>query len=194
MPYNLGAISDKNRSKKGILCLNEVTDGLVVRTPAADSSTITFSINLGELSESSLDQTTSKTEFKNEAGVTKSTEFEHSLMTTGTLMERDKVKVDFLSTTCRNKIYLEYKYAGVVDGKHQEYFKFVQVTPQHSIKLPGGASSLKYEATGIYPDATATISSTNLAAIETALSITIYCTGASITPTAGYVLKETAVT
>lgn len=193
MPYNLGAISDKNRSKKGILCLSEVSDALVLRTPASDSSSITFSINLGEVMDSSLDQATSKTEFKNEAGVAKGTDFEHSLTTNATLMERDKIKIDFLSTGCRNKIYLEYKYAGIVDAKHQEYFKFVQVTPQHSIKLPGGASSLKYESTGIYPDATATINSTSLAAIETALTITIYCTGVAITPTAGYVLKETAV-
>lgn len=193
MPYNQGAISDKGRNKKGILCLSEVTDSWVIRTPASDSSTITFNINLGELSESSLDQVTSKTEYKNEAGVVKHTEFEYSLNTTGTLMERDKIKVDFLSHGCKNKLYLEYKYAGIVDGKHQEYFKMVQVTPQHSIKLPGGATSMKYESTGIFPDAAVTISSTNLAAIETALSITIYCTGVAIPSAQGYCLKETAV-
>ena len=193
MPYNQGAISDKNRNKKGILCLSEVTDAWVIRTPASDASTITFSINLGEISESSVDQVASKAEYKNEAGVVKHTEFEYSLNTTGTLMERDKIKVDFLAHGCKNKLYLEYKYTGIVDGKHQEHFKFVQVTPQYSIKLPGGASSMKYESTGVFPDAAVTISSTNLAAIETALSITIHCTGVAITAAQGYVLKETAV-
>ncbi len=193
MPYNYGAIKDKNTNKKGILFVSELTDAFVVRTPAADSSTITFNANLGQIADSSVDQTTSKTEIKNEAGVGVYTDFDYSLTTTATLMERDKIKIDFLSHGCKGKYYLEYKYLGQVDGKNQEMFKIVQITPQHSIKLPGGATSMKYESTGIYPDTTVTITGTNLTAIETALGITIYCTGVAITPTQGFVIKETAV-
>jgi len=193
MPYNYGAIKDKNTNKKGILCLFETSDAFVVKTPASDASTLTTAVNLGQINESSVDQTTGKTEIKNEAGVAVYTDFDYSLTTRGTLMEREKVKIDFLSHTVKGKYFVEYKYLGIVDGKNQEMFKLVQVTPMHSIKLPGGATSLKYESNGIYPDTTVTITGTILTAIETALGITIYCTGAAITPTQGFVLKETAV-
>ena len=191
MPANYGAISDKNRNKKGILVLAEVSDSFAIKTPASDASAITTAVNLGELNESSVDQQTSKTEIKNEAGVIKYSDFEYTLTTTGTLMERDKLKLDFLSHGCKGKYYLEYKYLGLVDGKHQEMFKFVQVTPKHSVKLPGGATSMKYESTAIFPDSTISLTSTTLGTIETALGITIYCTGVAITALQGYVLKET---
>jgi len=191
VPYNYGSIKDKNTNKKGILCLFETSDAFVIKTPASDSTALTTAVNLGQINESSVDQVTSKTEFKNEAGVAVFTDFEYALTTTGTLMERDKVKIDWLSNYTKGKYYVEYKYLGLVDGKNQEMFKLVQVTPQHSIKLPGGATSMKYESTAIFPDTTVTITGTILTAIETALGITIYCTGAAITPTQGYVLKET---
>lgn len=191
---NYGAIIDKNKNKKGILCLNEVSDAFVIKTPAAWSGTAGTTIDLGEIAESTPAQNTGKTEIKNEAGVSVYTDFEHTHVTTATLMERDKAKIDFLSDFVKGKYYLEYKYLGIVDGKHQELFKIVQVTPQFNLKLPGGATAMQYESTGVFPNSAITITGTSLAAIETALTITIYCTGVSITASKGYCLKETAVT
>jgi len=193
MASNYGAIVDKNKNKNGLLILQEVSDAFAVKTPAAWAGTSGTTINLGQLSQSTVNQTTSKSTIKNEAGVDVYTDFDYSQMTTGTLMERDKIKIDFLSDFVKGKFYLEYKYLGIVDGKHSEMFKIVQVTPQYDVTLPGGATSMKYESTGIFPDTTIAITGTSLAAIETALTVTIYCTGVSITPSKGYCLKETAV-
>jgi len=191
---NYGAIIDKNKNKNGLLCLNEVSDAFVVKTPALWSGTAGTSINLGEIAESTPAQSTGKTEIKNEAGVSVYTDYEYSHITTATLMERDKSKIDFLADFVKGKYYLEYKYTGIVDGKHQELFKIVQVTPQFNLKLPGGATAMQYESTGVFPNSTITITGTILGLIETALSVTIYCTGVSITASKGYCLKETAVT
>jgi len=193
MASNYGAIVDKNKNKNGLLILQEVSDAFAVKTPSAWAGTTGTTINLGQLNQSTVNQTTSKSTIKNEAGVDVYTDFDYSQMTTGTLMERDKIKIDFLSDFVKGKFYLEYKYLGIVDGKHSEMFKIVQVTPQYDVTLPGGATSMKYESTGIFPDTTIAITGTSLAAIETALTVTIYCTGVSITPSKGYCLKETTV-
>lgn len=190
---NYGAISDKNKNRLTNLILNEVSDAFVIKTPASWSGTSGTSINLGQIADSSVLQSTNKTEIKNEAGYVVNTDYDYSLMTNATIMERDKTKIDFLADWVKGKYYLEYKYLGIVDGKHSEIFKFVQVTPQFNVTLPGGATSIKYESTAVFPDSTITITGTSLAAIETALSITIYCTKVTVSPSKGYCLIETAV-
>jgi hypothetical protein len=191
---NYGAIINKNTNKKGVLCLNEVSDAYVVKTPALWSGTAGTSIDLGEVSESDPNQSVSETDVQNESGVTVFSDETYQGGTVATLMERDKVKIDFLADWVKGKFYLEYKYCGIVDGKHQEHFQIVKVPAQYSLKLPGGAAVIKYGSKRMWPNTTITITSTSLAAIETALSITIYCTGVSITNTKGYCIKETAVT
>lgn len=191
---NFGAIVDKNTNKKGVLVLQQVTDAFVWKTPVAFTGSTGTSIDMGEISESEPGLQTDVTEFKNEAGVSVNSEFQYKLNTTATLMERDKIKVDFLGHWVKNRYFLQYKYMGIVDGKNQEYFTLGKVTPQFNLKLPGGASALKYDFKGIFPSSTITFTGTQLAAIETALTITIYCTGVSITATKGYDLKETTVT
>lgn len=193
MGFNDGAISDKSKSKNCFLLVQETSDTFAIKTPVAWNGTTGTSMNLGNLNQSTVNQTTSKTTIKNEAGQDKYTDYEYSHNTSGTLMERDKSKIDFLADYVKTKYYLEYKYLGVVDGKHSEMFKIVQITPQFDVTLPGGATSMKYESTGVFPDTTIAITGTSLAAIETALTVTIYCTGVSITPSKGYCLKETAV-
>src|SRR5574343_1146725 len=166
---NFGAIVDKNTNKKGTIVLQEVTDAFAWKTPAAWSGTSGTSIDLGEVNESDPNQTASTTEFKNESGAPVGSETEYTLNTTATLMERDKLKIDFLGHFVKNKFYLQYKYTGIVDGKHQEYFTVGKVIPQFSLKLPGGATAMKYEFKGIFPSSTVTFTGTQSAALETAL-------------------------
>lgn len=186
MARNPGAIVD---SGGNLIALAEVSDAWALKTLTAGTN----AIDAGEISTSDISQTTSKTEYKNEKKKTVATDFEYSLNTTGTLMQTDKATIDFFAESVKNKYFLQYKYMGVKDGKNQEMFTLGTVTPQFKIATPGGATSMPYEHTGIYPATTVTFNSTMLAAIETALSITIYATGASITSSQGFVVKETAV-
>lgn len=190
---NYGAIIDKNSNKKGVLILQEVSDAYAIKTPSAWSGTTGTCIDLGEVAESDPNQKVSKTMIENEAGVNVYKEQKFEGGTTAVLMERDKTKIDFLADYVKGKYYLEYKYCGIVDGKHQEHFQIVQVDAQYSLKLPGGAKSMNYASDRLWPNTAIAITGTSLAAIETALSITIYCTGVSITASKGYCLKETAV-
>lgn len=190
---NFKAIVDKNTQKNGILILQQVSDSYAVITPAAWSGTSGTSINLGEIAESDPNQSVSSTEIENECGVVVKTEDKYKGGTTATLMERDKSKIDFLADWVKGKYFLEYKYTGIVDGKHQEHFQIVNVPAQYSLKLPGGASAIKYDSKRLWSNATITITGTTLGLIETALTITIYCTGVSITAAKGYCIKETTV-
>lgn len=185
MPFNPGAITDKGGN---VLAISEVTDAWVLITPAAG----TTSLLLGHISSSDIGSGTTKTEYKSEDGKVRASDFEFSLNTTGVLMQTDKALIDFLAETVKGKLYLEYKYQGIKDGKKQEYFKLGTVTPQFKNTTPGGTTSMPYEHTGIYPTATVTFNSTQLALIEVALGITIYATGVSITASKGFDLKETA--
>lgn len=186
MPVNPGGITDKGGNK---VCLAEVTDAWALKTLTAGTN----ALDVGHVANSDIAQTTSKTEYKSEDGKPRASDFEYSLNTTGQLMQTDKVTIDFLAESVKSKYFLQYKYQGIKDGKHQEIFTLGQVTPQFKITTPGGTTSMPYEFTGIYPTATVAFTSTNLVAIETALSCTIYCTGASITASQGFVVKETAV-
>lgn len=186
MARNPGGIVDAGGN---LIALGEVTDAWALKTLTAGTN----AIDAGEISTSDIAQTTSKTEYKNEKKKTVATDFEYSLNTTGTLMQTDKATIDFFAESVKNKYFLQYKYQGIKDGKHQEVFTLGTVTPQFKMTTPGSSSSMPYEFTGVYPNTTATFNSTHLAAIETALSITIYATGAAITSSQGFVVKETAV-
>lgn len=194
MANNYGAIVTKNTQKVGLLVLSEVSDAYALKTPSAWSGSSGTSIDLGTLKESDPNQTVSTTEVENECGVTVKSDDTYKGGTTANLMERDKSKVDFLANYVKGRYYLEYKYTGIVDGKHQEHFQIVQVPAQYSLKLPdSGGAPIKYESKRLWPNSTIAFTGTNLAAIETALTITIYCTGVSITAAKGFDLKETAV-
>lgn len=184
MPFNPGAVVDKGTS---IIAVAEVSDAWALKTLTAGTNALL----VGHVANSDISQTTNKTEYKDESGKTVASDFEYSLVTTGTLMQTDKTTIDFMAESVKGKYFLEYKYQGLKDGKKQEMFKVGQVTPQFKMTTPGNTSSMPYEFTGIYPTATVTFNSTALAAIETALSITIYCTGVSITTSQGFVVKET---
>ena len=183
-------IKDKGGNKLAIVQLNS-TLALV----ATLTSGTTF-LNLGNISESNISKTTSKTEYSAEDGRVKATDFDFTLPTTATLMETDKTKIDFLASTVEGKKYLEYKYQGVKAGKHQEFWKIVDVTPQFSLATPGGVTSFAYESTGIFPDSTITYTSTTIGLFNTALgaTLTIRHTGAvAITGSKGFLITEKAV-
>lgn len=186
MAYNPGAIVDDGGN---LICLSEVSDSWALKTLTAGTN----AINAGHISTSDFSQATNKTEYKNEQRKTVASSYEYSINTTGTLMQTDKATIDFFAESVKSKYFLQCKYMGIKDGKHQEIFTLGQVTPQVKITTPGASASMPYEHTGIYPTSTVTFNSTNLAAIETALSVTIYATGASITASQGFVVKETAV-
>lgn len=186
MPANPGAIRDKGAN---LLAVAEVTDAWALKTLTAGTNALHY----GHLTSSSLGQTTSKETFNSEDGKPRLSEFTYSLDTTGVLMQADKVIIDFNSESVKDKYFLQYKLMSLNrDGKKQEHFSLGQVTPQFKVDAPGGTASMPYEFSGIYPDATVTFNSTMLVAIETALSITIYCTGVSITASQGFCIKETA--
>lgn len=194
MADNYGAILTKNTAKKGLLVLQEVSDAYAIKTPAAWSGTAGTSIDLGTIKESDPNQSVSTTEVENECGVTVKADDTYKGGTTASLMERDKSKIDFLANFVKGKFYLEYKYCGIVDGKHQEHFQIVQVPAQYSLKLPdSGGAPIKYDSKRLWPNTTIAFTGTSLALIETALTVTIYCTGVSITAAKGFDLKETAV-
>lgn len=152
-------------------------------------------LDVGNISESSIQQQTNKEEYRSEDGVVRVTDYEYSIPTTGTLMETDKTKIDFLAKTVKNKRYLQYKYQGIKGGNHQEVWAIVEVTPQFALTTPGGITSMPYESTGIYPRASVTYSSTVLLRIPAAITgLTIRHTGSvTIGKDDGYLITQKAV-
>jgi hypothetical protein len=185
MAFNPGAVVDKIGN---VLVLAEVTDAWALKTLTLGTN----SIHAGHLASSTVGQQTTSEEFINEDGKPVKAEYTHSLTTTGVLMQSDKTTIDFFAEATKGKYFLQYKYMGIVDGKKQEIFTLGQVTPQFAAARPGGTTSMPYEFKGIYPTATVAFTSTNLVAIEAAVSAVIYCTGVSITASQGFVVKETA--
>lgn len=135
------------------------------------------SLNCGLLAESQLDIEANVEKFKAEDGKTYGQDEEFEGRTSGILMETSKLIADYLSFGVRNKTHLEIKYEGLKGGKHQEVFKIVDVTPQMHFKTPGGTKAMKYSSTAIPPAQEVTFSESDLAAIESALSVNIRTSG-----------------
>jgi len=155
----------------------------------------TNSIDLGHLAESNMPTNPKEKEFESEDGVVRAREQSRVIKTEATMMERHKQLVDFIAYTVSGKTYLQYRYAGIVNGKYQEYFAIVQPKDQINIQTPGAAKSNKYEAVHIAPDSAVTFSSENLTAIESALGITIRASGPFTIPEdREFILLETPVT
>lgn len=151
-------------------------------------------LNCGLIFESQLDIDANVEKFKAEDGKTYGQDEEYEGKTSGVLMETSKLIADYIAFGTRNKIHLEIKYEGIKDGKHQEVFKIVDVTPQMHFKTPGGTKAMKYESTAIPQAAPAVFSAANLTAIETALGISIRTPGPVTLPAEQeHVIVETAV-
>ena len=151
-------------------------------------------IDLGHLAESGMPTNPKEKEFESEDGVVRAREQSRVIKTEAVMMERHKTLVDFIAYTVSGKTYLQYRYAGIVNGKYQEYFAIVQPKDQINIQTPGAAKSNKYEAVHIAPDSAVTFSSENLNAIENALGITIRASGPFTIPAnCEFILLETQV-
>lgn len=151
-------------------------------------------LNCGLISESQLDIDANVEKFKAEDGKTYGQDAEFEGKTSVVLMETSKLIADYLAFGTRDKTHLEIKYEGIKDGKHQEVFKIVNVTPQMHFKTPGGTKAMKYESTAIPQQSPVTVSGSDLAAIESALGVNIRTAG-PITIPAGqeHVIIETAL-
>jgi len=154
----------------------------------------TNAIDLGHLAESKMPTNPKEQEFESEDGIVRAREQSRVIKTEATMMERHKQLVDFIAYSVAGKTYLQYRYAGIVNGKYQEYFAIVQPKDQVNIQTPGAAKSNKYEATHIAPDSAVVFSSQDLTAIENALGITIRAAGPfTISANREFVLIETNV-
>lgn len=186
MPFDPGDIYDKGGD---VLALYQLTDAYALYTPAVTNST---AIVLGHISSSDIEQTSDVTEYKSEDGKVRATEQTYNLSTSGVLMQSGKTITDFLSNTCKDKFFVEYKYGGEYNGVKHEYFKIVKVTPQFKKSSPGGVTSMPYKSTGIFPETDVTLTTTDIASIEALLGISIYTTLAvTITAAQGFAYVET---
>ena len=136
----------------------------------------TYLFDLGYLNSSDVNQTTSKQDFEAEDGDIVTSSFTYTRMTKGVLMQSDKDLIDFLADTVKGKVYLEGKATGYNDGGYQWHFKFVRVTPQFSVKRPGGTASMEYESTGIKINTAITVSAATMASIGNLLTLSNYPT------------------
>ena len=150
-------------------------------------------IDVGHLKESKTAVTNSVTKLKNEAQEVVRAESEYEGMTTGIVMQTSKRVIDFLNFTTRGNTYLQYRKAGINNGKTQEYFAIGQHSSQMSHQNPNAGENMPYEFIHLVNDTAYTFTTTNLVAIETALTISIAST-VDVTIPAGqeFVLIETA--
>jgi hypothetical protein len=189
MPVNTNDINDKGGNKIAVVELDSdyaVVSNLVEGTNCLD---------LGHIVSSEVELRANKEEYKSEDGLIRQTSYEYISETSGILMEVNKLAVDFLCFTVRDKVYLEYKYMGIRGGKYQEIFKVVRVTPQMKVTTPGGAKSMPYDSTAIVPVNAVTISSGSITAIKAALTHTGIKTAGPVTIAVNqeFVMVETAV-
>lgn len=167
-----GAIVDKAGSN--LWTLWEVDDTGTVATAFA-------SYGIGSIKETSQDQTNATTNLENESGNVEQTEEKYEIMLTGVIMDTSKTLIDFLSTTVKTKFFGLHRKRTSVDGKTQEWFyPFGKVAAQHSVKSPGGASSMPFKFTALNNASAITISTTTLA------SIGAYVTAAVTIAAAGF--------
>lgn len=185
---NLNAISDKGGNK---ILLCELDSSMNVITPVVEG---TNAIDAGYIFQSSFEQKAAREQFKSEDGVTRAVDFSYDVRTTAILMQRNKTLIDFLTTSVKGKLYLQYHYRGIANAKHQEIFSAVRVTPETKIDTPGAVKSFPYEATHIAVNNAVTISSGVITQIESALDINIRTSGPVVIPAgAEFVIVETEV-
>jgi len=185
---NINAISDKGGNRI-ILC--ELDPSLNVLTPPVHGVN---ALDAGYILQSSFEQKAAKEQFKSEDGLVRAVDYSYETRTTAILMQRDKTLVDFLTQTVKGKLYLQYHYRGIAGAKYQEIFSVVKVTPQTKIDTPGAAKSFPYEAVHMVVDASLTISSAVISAIESELDVDIKTSGPVVIPSGKeFVIVETDV-
>lgn len=132
-------------------------------------------MDLGEIADSKVAVTPSEEVFKSEDGVVKQTSTTFDGKITVTNMQRSKELADWkLYTTRGNMKYITYKYDGYRNGKRIEIFGLTRNANSLDWTTPGGANSDKMEATYIAPSAAVALTTTQLAAMRTAIGLSTY--------------------
>lgn len=145
--------------------------------------------DLGYVEETTLKDETTQSPYQDETGNTVAREDDvRSVIFSGLLMQTNKALADFLAKGCRGKYFAVYYYAGVVDGKHQEYFMgigkikpLLELTskrkrPPFEIEILENESSLSFGIAGIAMPSDAKASAATIAAgdywesVETAVA------------------------
>lgn len=184
-----GAVLDKGGNQIFIAQMVASGTTYVLATLTVD----TYLFNLGLLQSSDVGQSTAKSDFQSEDGDIVTSSYTYTRFTSGVLMQNDGDLIDLLADTVKGKVYFEGKYTGYVNALHQWLFKFVRVTPQFSIKRPGGTASLQYDSTGIKHTSDIAISAASMASISTLLTLTNFPTATlTVTATKLYKVQETA--
>lgn len=183
-----GAVIDKGGNK---LVLLEVATFSGTTVTLATPTAGTYLFDVGYLANSDVNQTTTKTSFEAEDGDNVISTYTYQRMTSGVLMQSDADLINFLADTVKNKKYLEVKYTGYINALHQWHFKIVEVTPQFSVKRPGGANSMNYESTGVKTNTSVVISAATLGSISSALTLSNFpTTTVTITTAKQYAIAE----
>lgn len=159
-----GAIVDNGGN---VLIHVQLTSALAFPTTLSTSNVL----NLGEIASSTVAQTSSKTEIKNETGETVKATYDYTRTTTGVLLQCDADLINYLAETVKGLDILEIKYTGVVNGADQWHFKVGSCTPQFAVSRPSGASSMQYEFTGYDLTTDFVVTAAALASIASLLSL-----------------------
>lgn len=158
-------ISDKGGNKIALFEFDTTTNTMVTASLVSGTNYM----DLGHISSSSIGITPSTETFKSEDKVVRATDTEYAGKTTGVLMQTSKEIADFVAFTSRGKKYIQYKYNGYKNAKRQDSFAVVEVENGFMFTTPGGASSFNYTANHTANDQAVTISTTQLASMQTAI-------------------------
>lgn len=155
----------------------------------------TNGLNYGLIGDSGVDIDATVEKFKAEDGKTYGQDEEYEGRFSGTIMETDKTKTDYNAFGVRGKdAFLGYKYEGIKNGKYQEVYAIVDITPQMHFKTPGGTKANKFEAVCIPPTAAVTFTAGALSVFFTAMNATRRGTGSVVIPQGQeLILVETSV-
>lgn len=186
--YDTGSIWTKNNTGNLLFAveINKTTGALVTLTANTNA------MNFGHITSSNLQQTEDTTELKNEKGDTTQTSSTYTTMTTGEIQQQDKAMLDFMDLQTKNRVFLEGKYLGILNGNHVWQFATVKIKSQSTMDT-ANLGSTPYESTMVTFATAITYNSTILATIESTLSIAINPTGVTIPASQGKVRTNTAV-
>lgn len=183
----VGRKSNAIVDKGGNILINQILN----TTFTVSTVSTTFTRDLGNITSSDVNQTTTTTKFPSEDGEIQATSYEYDRTTTAVLMQTDKDLIDYLGDTVKDKSILEIKYLGYRNLVHMWCFKVGRVTPQFSVKSPGGTASMNYEHVGIDLATSVTFTTTDLASIASVLTLSNFPTVAvTITPAKGFEIVE----
>lgn len=166
--------------------INATTGALV--TPVDGTNAMHF----GHLTNSNLNQTESTTDLENEKGDITQTSSTYKTMTTATLQQQDKALLDFMDIQTKNRVFLEGKKLGVLNGNIVWQFATVKIKSQSQHDTSNIANT-PYESTMITFATAITYTATDFTTIESVIGVAIDPTTATIPANQGKVRVNTAV-